>query len=125
MLALGSDQLTNSDLASHSQRMFCLFRTMFLRAIRSETPFPQRDDSHFMITLLHYRNSASQQCHAVAFSQSSLLLLAQVMLLAQTDNVIQTIRVIPSRVLPQPNAFAASKLKDVSAERDQRLQSGV
>lgn len=30
MLALGSDQPIHSELGSHSQHMFCLFRTMFL-----------------------------------------------------------------------------------------------
>jgi len=57
-------------------------------------------------------------------AEGSPLLLAQVVLLAQADDVIQTIRVIPNLALPQPNAFTVPN-HDLGAERNQRVQSDV
>src|SRR3974390_249672 len=78
---------------------------------------PQNDHSLFFISLLDHRNSAPQQCHTVAFFESSVLLLTQIVLLNQVNDVIQTICVIPSRVPPQANAFAVEKHEDVGTER--------
>jgi hypothetical protein len=83
----------------------------------------QRNYHFVVVNSIHHSDSPPERCHSVAGFQTSLLLLAQIMLLAQVDDVIQTFRVIPSTVLPQRNAFAVPKHEDVGAERDQRMDS--
>jgi hypothetical protein len=47
------------------------------------------------------------------------------MVMAQADDVVQPIRIIPGVVLPEPNGFAVPKDENVSAKRGQRVQTGV
>jgi hypothetical protein len=125
MLALGSDQLINSDLGFAFPTHVRLIQDDVFAGNLERNTIPQHDDSLFFASLLDDCNATPQQCNAVALDQSALLLLLGVVPPPQADDVVQPIGIIPAVTLPQPNAFAVPKHEDVGAERNQLKQTCV
>src|SRR5262249_17742900 len=122
---LGSSPSSNSTGDSILPAQVALAQDNVFDGNLQNPPLPHDYHCFLFINSFHHSDPVTEQCHAVAFHQRSLELLLCVVPPPQLDDVVQPIRVIPGAVLPEPNGFAISKHEDVSAKRDQLIQSRV